>query len=54
MPKVLAVDEAEVARVAAEHIDPSRLLTLIVGDRDRIGADLARLDAGAVSEIAPG
>ena len=34
---VLAVDEADVTRVAAEHIDPARLLTVIVGDRDKVG-----------------
>jgi len=54
VPKVLAVDEAEVTRVAARHIDPSRLLTVVVGDREKIGADLPRLDLGAVSEVAPG
>lgn len=54
VPKVLAVDGAEVTRVAAEHIDPSRLLTVIVGDREKLGADLRRLDIGAVSEVAPG
>lgn len=54
VPKVLAIDEAEVTRVAAEHIDPARMLTVIVGDREKIGADLPRLDLGAVSEVAPG
>ena len=54
MPKVLAIDEAEVTRVAFEHIDPSRMLTVIVGDREKIGADLPRLELGAVSEVAPG
>ena len=52
--KVLAVDESEVMRVAAEHIDPSRLLTVIVGDREKLGLELPRLDLGAVSEVAPG
>ncbi len=54
VPKVLAVDEAEVTRVAAEHIDPSRLLTVVVGDRETVGADLSRLDLGAVSEFVVG
>ena len=54
VPKVQAVDETEVMRVAAAHIDPSRLLTVVVGDRETIGADLARLDQGPVSEVAPG
>jgi predicted Zn-dependent peptidase len=54
VPKVLAVDEVEVMRVASEHIDPSRLLTVVVGDREKIGADLARLDLGPVSEVVSG
>ena len=37
VPRVLAVDEADVTRVAAEHIDPSRFLIVIVGDRDKVG-----------------
>ena len=53
VPKVLAVDEAAVTRVAAQHIDPARLLTVIVGDRDKIGPTLERLDLGVASEIAP-
>ena len=51
VPKVLAVDEAEVMRVAATHIDPARLLTVIVGDRDTVGPTLARLELGPPTEI---
>lgn len=51
VPRVLAVDEAEVMRVAAAHIDPSRLLTVIVGDRDTVGPTLERLELGAAVEI---
>ena len=52
VPKVLAVDEAAVTRVAVEYIDPDRLLTVIVGDRDKIAPTLDRLGLGAAAEIA--
>jgi zinc protease len=52
VPKVLAVDEATVTRVAKQHIDPSRLLTVIVGDRDKVGPGVARLNLGPASELA--
>jgi predicted Zn-dependent peptidase len=45
--RVSAVDSADVTRVAREHLDPSRLLTVVVGDREKIGASLERLDLGA-------
>jgi predicted Zn-dependent peptidase len=51
VPKVLAVSEAEVTRVAVEHIDPSRLLTVIVGDREKVGPSLPRLNLGGVTEV---
>jgi hypothetical protein len=51
VPRISAIDSSEVTRVAREHLDPSRLLTVVVGDRDKIGASLARLDLGA-SELA--
>jgi hypothetical protein len=35
-----------VTRAAATHIDPSRLLTVIVGDREKVGPALARVDLG--------
>jgi zinc protease len=54
VPKVLAVTEADVTRVAQEHIDPSRFLTVIVGDREKVAPSLARLDAGPVTEMAIG
>lgn len=49
--RVSAVDSSDVTRVAREHLDPARLLTVVVGDREKIGASLARLDLGA-SELA--
>jgi len=53
VPMVLAVDEAAVTRVAEAHIDPARLLTVIVGDREKVGPSLPRLELGTVAEVAP-
>jgi zinc protease len=53
MPKVLAVDEAAVTRAATQHIDPARLLTVIVGDREKVGPGLPRLNLGTVTEVVP-
>ena len=52
VPKVLELTEADVTRAAAEHLDPSRLVTVIVGDREKIGPSLHRLELGEASEIA--
>jgi zinc protease len=52
VPKVLSVSEADVTRVAQNHIDPTRLLTVIVGDRERVSPTLAELDLGERSEAA--
>jgi zinc protease len=46
VPRLLAIDEAQVTEAAARHLDPSRLLTVVVGDRDRIGGSLAELGLG--------
>jgi zinc protease len=51
--RVLAVDESDVTRVAAEHIDPSRFLVVIVGDREKVGPALPRLNLGIAVEVAP-
>jgi len=53
MPRVRAVDEAAVTRAATEHIDPSRLLTVIVGDREKVGPALPRLNLGAAADLSP-
>ncbi len=52
VPRVLALDEHEITRVAASHIDPGRLLTVIVGDREKVGPTLHRLELGDPSEVA--
>ena len=47
VPRMEGVTVDDVTRVAAAHLDPSRLTTLIVGDLDTIADDLARLNLGA-------
>ena len=52
MAKVMAVDEANVTRVAEQYIDPARLMTVIVGDREKVVPALPRLNLGLASELA--
>jgi len=51
VPRVLALNEDTVTAAAAKHIDPSRLLTVVVGDRDKLGPSLKALDMGDVADI---
>jgi predicted Zn-dependent peptidase len=51
VPKVLSVGVDDVTRVAKTHIDPSRLVTVIVGDKEKVGPTLSRLNLGAVTEF---
>ena len=51
VPKVMAVGADDVTRVARAHIDPARLLTVIVGDRDKVAPSLPRLKLGVVTEV---
>jgi predicted Zn-dependent peptidase len=46
VPRIEAVTAADVSRVMSHHVDPARLVTLIVGDLDVIGADLGQLGLG--------
>ena len=52
VPTVMAVDESDVTRVAQDHINPDRLLTVIVGDREKVGPTLHALDLGEPAEVA--
>ena len=52
VPRVLAIDERAVTEAAGLHLDPGRLLTIVVGDRDRIGSGLAPLALGEPLELA--
>ena len=46
VPRIERVTSDEVSRVMERHLDPARLTTLIVGDFDAIGRDLAGLGLG--------
>jgi predicted Zn-dependent peptidase len=52
VPRVLAIDEAQVTEAAARHLDPSRLLTVVVGDNARFADALAPLGLGTPLELA--
>ncbi len=51
VPKVLALEEGALTRAAAAHLDPSRLLTVVVGDREKIGPSLHALELGDAEEV---
>ena len=46
IPRVHAVSQSDVVDVAARHVDPSRAVTLIVGDYQAIEASLPSLGLG--------
>ena len=51
VPTVLSLSEADVTAVAAKHIDPDRLLTVVVGDREKVLPSLRALGIGDVSDV---
>jgi zinc protease len=51
VPKVLALGEDDVTAIAAKHIDPDRLLTVVVGDRDKLMPSLKALDMGDIADV---
>jgi predicted Zn-dependent peptidase len=51
VPTVLSLTEDEVTAVAAKHIDPARLLTVVVGDREKVLPSLRALEIGDVSDV---
>ena len=51
VPRVLALDEDMVTKAAAAHIDPARLLTVVVGDRDKLLPSLRALEMGDAADI---
>jgi predicted Zn-dependent peptidase len=50
VPKVLALTESDITGAAHRHIDPSRLVTVIVGDADNAG-DLTGAGAGELLDV---
>jgi predicted Zn-dependent peptidase len=53
VPRIEAVTRDDVARVAAQYLDPARMVTLAVGDHDRIAASLAALSLGEPLVLSP-
>jgi zinc protease len=47
VPRVLAIDEAAITEAARRHLFPDRMLTVVVGDGDRVGSALESLSLGA-------
>jgi len=52
IPKVLSLGEADVTAAAFKHIDPSRLLTVVVGDREKLLTSLKGLEMGDIADVA--
>lgn len=46
VPRVEAVTREDIHRVAAQYLDPARMVTLAVGDHDKIAASLTTLNLG--------
>jgi predicted Zn-dependent peptidase len=53
VPTIEAVTSDDVSRVMTRHLDPARLVTLVVGDLDVIGRDLAQLGHGEPLVLPP-
>jgi zinc protease len=51
VPRMTSLTVDDVTRVAAGYLDPSRVTTLVVGDPDALGADLAGLNLGDVAVL---
>ena len=51
VPRVLAVDEAAVTKAAEQYIDPTRFVTVIVGDRDKVAPGVSRLNMGIPADL---
>jgi zinc protease len=53
VPRIEGVTAEDVSRVMTRHLDPDRLVTLVVGDLDVIGADLGALGLGEPVVLPP-
>src|SRR5207248_11774649 len=46
VPRIERVTADDISRVMSRHLDPARLVTVVVGDLDAIGPDLGALSRG--------
>jgi zinc protease len=53
VPRIEAVTADDVSRVTARHLDPARLVTVVVGDLDAIGRDLGALSHAELAVLPP-
>jgi predicted Zn-dependent peptidase len=53
VPIVAALSLADVQAAAAAHLDPDRLMAVVVGDAGQVGPSLPALGLGAAVEVAP-
>ena len=53
VPRIERVTADDVSRVMERHLDPARMVTLVVGDLDVIGPDLGALGLGEPVVLAP-
>ena len=51
IPTILSLGEADVTAAAVKHIDPARLLSVVVGDREKLMPSLKTLDLGDVADV---
>ena len=51
VPRVMAVDEDVATAAARRHLFPDQMLTVVVGDRDRVAGDLETLGLGAPVDL---
>ena len=52
VPKVLALSADDITAAAARHLHPDRLLTVVVGDRDKFGDGLAEIAGNELIDAA--
>ena len=53
VPRIERVTSDDVSNVMTRHLDPARLTTLVVGDLDLVGPELARLGLGEPVVLSP-
>lgn len=53
VPRLLQVTADDVVQASARHLEPSRLTTVVVGDLDATGAELATLNLGEPVVLSP-
>jgi zinc protease len=53
VPRIEAVTTADVSRVMTRHLDPARLVTVVVGDLDAVRSGLGALSHGDPAVMAP-